>query len=194
MTRLALGLAALLLASCSKTAEPQPQEKAAPAPAPAPAPAAASASASTSTAKGASDIAYDVPKGWEVVPGAKPMRKATLRVPKAPGDTEDAELSVSEAGGSKEANIARWANQFGKGEPSKTEERTVNGLKVTVVEVKGPYAGMGGGPKKENYMLLGAMVEAAPLQFHFFKMVGPEKTVTAAQKDFDAFVGSFRAK
>jgi hypothetical protein len=122
------------------------------------------------------------------------MRKATLRIPKAAGDAEDAELSVSDAGGSKEANIARWANQFGKGEPSKKEERTVNGLNVTVVEVKGSYAGMGGGPKKENYMLLGAMVEGAPLQFHFFKMVGPEKTVTAAQKDFDAFVGSFRAK
>jgi hypothetical protein len=188
MTRTALGLTALLLVSfgagCSKTSEP---------PAPEPAPAAPSTTAAAAP-KVAGDLTYDVPKAWEVVPGAKPMRKATLRVPKAPGDAEDAELSVSEAGGSKEANIARWANQFGKEEPSKREERTVNGLSVTVLEVKGSYAGMGGGPKKDNYMLLGAMVEAAPLQFHFFKMTGPEKTVTAARKDFDAFVGSFRAK
>ena len=188
MTRLALGFAALLLASCSKTPEPQAEEKTAPAPAPAPAPASAA-----SAAPAASDISYDVPKGWEVVPGTKPMRKATLRVPKQAGDSEDGDLSVSEAGGSKDANIARWAKQFGKDEPTKKEERTVNGLSVTVVEVKGSYAGMGGAAK-DNYMLLGAMVQDAPSQFHFFKLTGPEKTVTAARKDFDAFVASFRAK
>lgn len=54
---------------------------------------------------------------------------------------------------------------------------------------------MMGGPTtpKDHYMLLGAVVDGGDRQ-HFFKMTGPEKTVTAAKKDFDAFVASFRAK
>ncbi|MFO0743141.1 MAG: hypothetical protein U0270_45130 [Labilithrix sp.] len=197
MTR--LGIALVLLASslvgCSKTPEPQVEEKkpatsAAPAPAPAPAPAASAAPASASAP---SDIAYDVPKSWEVLPNTNKMRKATIKVPKQAGDTEDAELTVTQAGGSKDANIARWANQFGLPEATKKEERTVNGLSVTIVELKGSYAGMGG-PKKDNQMLLGAVIPGADAQLHFFKLTGPEKTVTAARKDFDAFVSSFRAK
>ena len=42
-------------------------------------------------------------------------------------------------------------------------------------------------------MLLGAIVDAGERQ-HFFKMVGPEKTVTAAKKDFEKFVASLRGK
>jgi hypothetical protein len=42
-------------------------------------------------------------------------------------------------------------------------------------------------------MLLGAVVDSGDRQ-HFFKMVGGEKTVTAAKKDFDKFVASLRAK
>jgi hypothetical protein len=46
---------------------------------------------------------------------------------------------------------------------------------------------------KDNQMLLGAVVDAGDRQ-HFFKMVGGEKTVTAAKKDFDKLVASIRAK
>jgi hypothetical protein len=53
--------------------------------------------------------------------------------------------------------------------------------------------GMPGTAAKDNQMLLGAVVDAGDKQ-HFFKMVGGEKTVTAARKDFDKFVSSFRAK
>lgn len=147
-------------------------------------------------AEGPDDIAWEAPKAWQSVPNANTMRKATYKIPKAPGDPEDAELTVSAAAGGVDANVKRWAGQFGNTEP-KIEPRTPNGLKVTVVEIKGTYAsgGMMGGPStpKEKYMLLGAVVDGADRQ-HFFKMTGPEKTVTAAKKDFDAFVSSFRAK
>ena len=48
-------------------------------------------------------------------------------------------------------------------------------------------------PPKEKYMLLGAVVDGGDRQ-HFFKMTGPEKTVSAAKKDFDAFVATFHSK
>jgi hypothetical protein len=120
------------------------------------------------------------------------MRKASFKIPRADGDSEDGDLSVSQASGGVDGNVQRWAGQFGTATPKK-ESRTPNGLKVTVVELSGTYAGMGGA-SKDHYMLLGAVVEGSGDQLHFFKLVGPEKTVTAAKKDFDAFVASFHAR
>ena len=126
------------------------------------------------------------------------MRKATYKIPRSAGDGEDAELTVSAAAGGVEPNIKRWAGQFGDAQP-KLEERSPNGLKVTVVELRGTFAGgmgmMGGAPSaaKEKYMLLGAVVDGGEHQ-QFFKMTGPEKTVSAAKKDFDAFVATFHWK
>jgi hypothetical protein len=142
-------------------------------------------------------IKWDAPKAWQSVPNTNSMRKATYKIPKAAGDAEDAELTVSTAAGGVEPNIKRWAGQFGSAEP-KTESRSPNGLKVTVVEIKGTFAGGGGmmgGPStpKEKFMLLGAVVDRGDHQ-DFFKMTGPEKTVSAAKKDFDALVASFHAK
>lgn len=185
-----LCLASLLLA-CEKTPEPEAAKKPESAPAPTTAPSAASSSAASANAP--SDIAYDVPKVWEVMPNTNSMRKATIKVPKQGGDAEDAELTVSSAGGSMDANITRWCGQFGLTEPTKKEQRTANGLGVTVVELKGPYAGMGG-QKKDNFMMLGAVIPGANGQLHFFKLTGPEKTVVASKNDFDTFISSFRAK
>ena len=159
---------------------------------------AVTATASVSSAPaGPEDLAYDVPATWVSAPNPSPMRKATFKIPKAGGDTEDAELAVSSAGGGVEANIKRWEQQFGDAK-AKTEPRSPNGLKVTLVEIKGSVAaggmmGMPAAAAKEHQMLLGAVVDAGDRQ-HFFKMVGGEKTVTAAKKDFDKFVASLRAK
>ncbi len=147
---------------------------------------------------GPDDIGWEAPKTWQSVPNANTMRKATYKIPKVAGDAEDAELTVSAAAGGVDANIKRWSGQFGDAD-AKTEKRKPNGLDVTVVEIKGTFAsggmGMMGGPTtpKEKFMLLGAVVDGGDRQ-HFFKMTGPEKTVTSAKKDFDAFVASFRAK
>lgn len=140
-------------------------------------------------------LAWDAPAAWKTAPNPNPMRKATYKIPKVAGDAEDAELAVSTAGGGVQPNIDRWTKQFGATK-AKTDSRTVNGLKVTTVEVKGSFAagGMMGAPDappKEKQMLLGAIVETGDA-LQFFKLVGPEKTVTAARADFDKFVGTFR--
>jgi hypothetical protein len=126
------------------------------------------------------------------------MIKEAYGVPKADGDTEDGELTVSQVGGSVDQNLQRWAQQLGQ-QPGdvKRSERTVNGLKVTLVEIHGAYGGMAmpgapPPPKKAGFALLGAIVETSPPTF--FKLVGPDKTIAAARGDFDALVGSVRAK
>src|SRR6185436_19494005 len=120
------------------------------------------------------------------------------KIPKAAGDAEDGELSVSQAGGTVEMNVKRWEAQFEdrRGE-TRRDPRTVGDLQVTVVEVHGKFTGSGmpgapPGPPKADYALLGAIVETRPP--HFFKLTGPEKTVAAAKADFDKMVQSFRAK
>ena len=160
-------------------------------------PAVAATASGVAAPAGPEDFAYDVPATWVSAPNPSPMRKATFKIPKAAGDTEDAELAVSSAAGGVEPNIKRWEQQFGDAK-AKTEPRSPNGLKVTLVEIKGSVAaggmmGMPAAAAKEHQMLLGAVVDAGDRQ-HFFKMVGGEKTVTAARKDFDKLVASLRAK
>ncbi len=204
----ALAVVTCLLA-CNKQPEPIPRDKPAdPAPAADPgagnahgsaaasgAPAAATAPSPAAPA-GPEDIGYDAPTSWASAPNPSPMRKATFKIPKAGGEPEDAELAISAASGGVEQNVKRWEQQFGDAK-AKTEARTVNGLKVTIVEIKGKFAagGMMGqpAPPKDNQMLLGAIVDSGDRQ-HFFKMTGGEKTVTAAKKDFDKFVSTFRGK
>jgi len=201
-----LALVTCVLA-CNKQPEPIPRDKPAdPTPAVSASPAvgnghgggaaASGAPATAAAPAGPDDIGYDAPTTWTSAPNPSPMRKATFKIPKAGGDTEDAELAVSAASGGVEPNVKRWEQQFGDAK-AKTEARTVNGLKVTIVEIKGKFAagGMMGqpAPPKDNQMLLGAIVDAGDRQ-HFFKMTGGEKTVNAAKKDFDKFVSTFRGK
>src|SRR5258705_6457536 len=105
------------------------------------------------------ELKYKVPEGWVVEHPASSMRAAQYKLPKADGDTEDANLVLyyfgQGQGGSTEANIDRWINQMQQpdGRPSrekaKSETMTVNGLKVTTVDVAGKeYVGKSSGSRK----------------------------------------------
>src|SRR5579859_1704306 len=59
---------------------------------------------------------------WQLVANASTMRLATYRVPHAPGDATDAELAITRAGGSADANAERWIHQFDD-EGQKTAKR-----------------------------------------------------------------------
>jgi hypothetical protein len=141
----------------------------------------------------AAKLGWKTPPRWEKVPNPSSMRLATYRIPHAAGDAEDPELSVSQAGGSVEANAQRWIDQF-DAEARKGARRTtrkVNDLDVTIVEVEGTF---GGGMSKdrgeeEGFMLLGAIVATRGMP-HFFKLTGPAKSVKAARSEFDALVAS----
>lgn len=142
-------------------------------------------------------VKWTIPGRWTMGP-EKPMRVVTYVIPAAGGSGEAAECAVSYfgagQGGVVDANIDRWVGQFETPVPPAKSLREVNGLKVTTVQINGTYMGMGGmmsesSPKKENYRLLGAIIEA-PEGLVFFKLTGPQATVVDAEKDFDAMVGS----
>ena len=145
----------------------------------------------------ASGVRWSVPKRW-TPQGERQMRVATYSVPAAEGDSEPGECAVfyfgNDQGGSVDANIDRWVGQFeNPGIPARATKE-VNGLKTTLVQVSGIYLAPGGPMmqsqgKKSNYRLFGAIVQA-PQGAVFFKLTGPEKTIGAAEAEFNAMIGS----
>ena len=147
------------------------------------------------------DLEWTAPAAWTKAENPSPMRKATYKIPKAAGDDEVAEMSVSQVGGGLDANIERWAGQFeGGATDKKRTEKTVGTMKVTLVEMSGTFAGMGGmgrpakAPKKDQALLAAIADPEPPYPPYFFKMVGGKKTIAAARADFDKFVGTFKTK
>ena len=151
-------------------------------------------------------LTFTAPAAWHTRPAASSMRVAEFVVPRAAGDTEDAELIVyffgASGGGGAEANIDRWMGQIQQpdGSASKDKARrdaqTINGLKVTTVDVSGTYvAEMRPGAAEHHnsagYRLRAAVVET-PGGAYYIKMTGPAKTVAAADADFKQFLASLR--
>src|SRR5580704_16277563 len=63
----------------------------------------------------AGEVHLTVPKAWQLGKVTGSFRKAQLKVPKAKGDSEDAEFAVyflNGGGGGVEANIQRWVRSF----------------------------------------------------------------------------------
>jgi hypothetical protein len=154
-----------------------------------------------------SELKFRVPAGWVEEERTSSMRVAQYKLPRAPGDTEDASLVLyyfgPTQGGSTTANIDRWISQMKQEDGStakgaKEEHLDANGLKVTSVDVSGTYVaemapGSGTFHNKPAYRLRAAVVET-PNGSYFVKLVGPEKTVTQWNDSFVSYVKSFEFK
>lgn len=128
----------------------------------------------------------------------RPMRNAEYVVT---GDGGEAVMTVFHfpgMGGAVRDNINRWAGQFTDDsgaavrEPD-IQEKTVHGLAVTTVDVRGTFSGgMGGGGPQPNSRMLAAIV-VGPSGPIFFKLVGPESIVEDAKSAFDGLIDSVEA-
>ena len=168
-----------------------------------------SASGSTSTSQvPAGEVHYKVPEGWVVEKPTSEMRRAQYKLPKADGDGEDGLLVLyyfgQGQGGTPEANIERWVNQVKQPDGSeskdkaRTEITTVNGLRVSNVDVLGHYSGgmsTDSAPQdnKAIYRLRGAVIET-PKGSYFVKLTGPERTVGRWEQAYNDYVKSFEFK
>jgi hypothetical protein len=123
------------------------------------------------------------------------------------GDAGEAELTVyyfgAGQGGSVQANLDRWVAQMTQpdGRDSKDvatiAERQVAGLKITTLDVSGTFDG-GMGPMmahkpepQPDQRMLGAIADG-PQGPVFFKLVGPQATVAAAEPAVRVLVGSLK--
>lgn len=138
-------------------------------------------------------VEWTVPATWKQAPNPSSMRLATYAVPHAPGDSADADLSVSRAGGDVEANIDRWAGQFQDNPQPKRRMLDVRGLRVILVDLEGTYAsGMGGATAPQPGWALTAAIVLTAGQPYFFKMTGPAATVRAAAPAFLGMIQGLR--
>jgi hypothetical protein len=145
-----------------------------------------------------------VPAGWVEQTPTSSMRKAQFSLPRVEGDSEDAELVAfyfgQGQGGSVEANIDRWIGQISQPdgssskEKAKTNSREVAGKKVTLVDVSGTYSNtmMSNTSPRPGYRMLAAVIETGEGPW-FFKLVGPEKTVTKWSGSFDQFISNLKS-
>lgn len=193
---LGAALAACALLACDKTPEPAPSTTPrAVAPREA---ASASASPAPKAPTGPTEVEWQAPARWKKVDNPNRMRLATYEVPRAPGDPEDAELTVTRAGGTVEMNVKRWAAQFDHRDVSQRSEKKIGDLVVTIVELHGAFTGMAmpgaGAPEpKKGWAMIGAIVSTAGSPT-FFKLTGPEKTVASAKGEMMAMLDGLRAK
>jgi hypothetical protein len=153
----------------------------------------------------AAGLTFAAPPAWKSRPAASTMRVAEFVVPKAAGDPEDAEVVVYFFGisvGSIESNVDRWIGQMQQPDGSaskdkaRREAQTINGLKVTMVDLAGTYVaevrpGATERYNKPNFRLRAAVIET-PRGAYYIKMTGPAKTMAAADADFKTFLGSVR--
>jgi|GEM_PF-545616 len=142
----------------------------------------------------------DVPDDWVVEQPDSPMRRAQMRLPRAPGDAADGVLTVIQAAGSVEDNLERWFGQVTQPDGRPTREtarvetvRTSGGLTATWVEATGAVdVSMPGGPRQPpqpNWALAGAIVDSSR-GLVFFKAIGPERTLAAHRQALRAFIES----
>jgi hypothetical protein len=151
---------------------------------------------------GTTGMTWSAPAGWVETEPVSAMRKAQYRIP---GDAGDAEMVVyyfgPKQGGDVDTNIQRWINEFAQpdGRPSdevaRIETPQVPGVSVKTVEVTGTYSGgatmLGGGEPLPDYMLLAAVAQGPDANW-FFKLTGPEATVTPQREAFREMIGSLK--
>jgi len=114
-------------------------------------------------------------------------------------DEKTARVTMMAAGGDVKANIQRWQGQFAGGDQDarKTEELKVGKWQVYIVDVNGNYAERVGGPfaggkvvNRENYAMIGAILEHSDGRKFFLKMIGPADVVKGNRKAFVSMVKS----
>lgn len=142
---------------------------------------------------------------WESVKPRSRMLEYEIKVPRAEDDKRDGRLTIMGAGGSIEANVARWEGQFSQadGTPTKAKvtEETVEDMKVTMVDISGVYVETMGGPfsggkKVENpdFRVLAAIVQTPESGNYFVKLIGPKATIGENEKAFAEAIKGIKLK
>ena len=145
-------------------------------------------------------LALSVPGEWPVVKPRNRIVKHEFSIPAAAGDKEPGRMTIMSAGGSVDANIARWVGQFRTpaGKPlgdddKKIEKKELGELEVHLVDLTGEFQDQPRGPfgptvARPDYRMLAAIIHVKKSSTWFIKLYGPKQTVQAAHKQFQAMV------
>ena len=141
------------------------------------------------------EVTFSPPKTWKQTTPTSSMRKAQYAV-------GDAEVIIyffgQDQGGSAEQNIERWKSQFTGGPAAEISKKKYGGFDTTLVDLRGTYTvpdfmqqGKKEEPKK-GWRMIAAVFETKEGRY-FVRLLGPEKTVEGAKKDFEKFLESAKS-
>jgi hypothetical protein len=150
------------------------------------------------------DITLTVPPTWKQQEPSSRLRAGQFGIPPVEGDKDPADLAISffgGDGGGVDANLKRWTDQFtGEDKKVKLTQGTAAQGTYYFSEVSGTYQKPIGPPiagKKEptpGYRSLNVILQVPEKGNYFLRLIGPDKTVTAAAAAFRASFGGDAAK
>ncbi len=151
------------------------------------------------------NIEFRATGAWKMVPPKSRMLEAEIQIPKTGNDLQNGRLTIMGAGGTIEANIERWQDQFTQSDGSdtadqtKVEEKEISDQTVHLVDITGTFLDSPGGPfsgqakvKRENYRMLAAIIETEGNGNYFVKFYGPKPTVDKNAKAFKEMIESLK--
>lgn len=154
------------------------------------------------------DLRVAAPASWKQIKPRNRIIEAELAIPanRKDGDGEedakqpaaDARLTIMAAGGSVDANLARWAGQFrpeGEAEEPKIERDKLGEMKLTWFDASGTFLDSPRGPfgpkvEMPGHRMMAAILETGGLGNYFFKLVGPTELIEENAEAFRAMVAS----
>jgi gluconolactonase len=153
---------------------------------------------------GEGKLMLTAPANWVEKKPAINFIEAEYSIPPAQGDENPGRLTAMGAGGSVEDNIKRWADQFaGEGGAArpKLDKVSTGGAEIQLVDLAGTYKDSPGGPfaggktiMRNNYRMLGAIIQTKDKGNYFLKLYGPKATIDANEKPFHDMVKSLKVK
>jgi hypothetical protein len=161
--------------------------------------------AGTSFTIGEGAVALTAPASWTKKEPTSRIIEAEFAIPPAGGDASPGRLTAMGAGGSVEQNVDRWIGQFvgPGGTPPKPQrdKATVSGAQVEIVDLAGTYKDSPGGPfaggktvMRDNYRMLGAIIQTKEKGNYFLKLYGPKATIDANAGAFQEMVKGLKVK
>jgi hypothetical protein len=143
-------------------------------------------------------LTLNVPGTWKQEEPANRLRLAQFAIPAAEGEKDPGELTISPPiSGTIEANITRWIGQFeadGR-ELKMTKGETPQGTYI-LVDLKGTYKKPEGPPvlmkttPHPGFRMYGIVFSSKEGGNYYFKLTGPEKTVTAQTDALRTSIGA----
>ena len=153
---------------------------------------------------GGGKLTLTAPANWVEKKPAINFIEAEYSIPPVQGDETAGRLTAMGAGGSVEDNIKRWADQFAGdagGAKPKLDKLSVSGTEIQLVDLAGTYKDSPAGPfakgkttLRENYRMLGAIIQTKGEGNYFLKLYGPKATIDENEKPFHEMVKSLKVK
>ncbi len=156
-------------------------------------------------------LTLQAPADWVNVKPKSNIVQYEFSAPKLDEKEKDkaARITFTASGGSIADNLDRWYGQFEQPDKSSTKDKAkvekfeVDGQTVHWVDIPGTFKDtMGAGPfapskaptLRENYRMLGAIIETKGMGNHYVKVTGPAETVEKLAEGFKKMLKELKVK